>query len=327
LSWPVKEHRERRDRVFFLRQKTTTLNRRQENIVAGAMELRQWLLDTAQLGLAERYGQDPSYWQSLAARLVDAQAGGLANRVRKLGNSFSEPDWQEQVLNQIGELYLITEAFRRVENLPPPLQEDMWALAGVGIPKKTLLSQPGLWDHWAILGQKVSLETRLDTRRTWLYSAEHQRFCLLLEFAVGKRDFEFRGKVGQAVETEMVFYPGAHPLRAWHHPSVQFYPSFSPPRQYQSHAEMLDAYSKALAQNPFLPQFPALHHSVVPLSQKGEWFLLDKAQKMLPLNKRFGQNWKLLAASGGKAISVFGEWNGLTFLPLGMQDQDLWIKL
>lgn len=307
--------------------KFTTLNRRQENIVAGAMELRQWLLDTMQLGLAERYDQAPAYWQSLAARLVDAQAGGLANRIRKLGDSFTQPDWQDQVLNQIGELYLITEAFRHVETLLPALQDDMWALAGVGIPKKTLLLQQGLWDNWAILGQKVSLETRLDTRRTWLYSAEHQRFCLLLEFAVGKRDFEFRGKVGQAVETEMVFYPGAYPLRAWHQPSVQFHPSFTPPLQYRSHTEMLDAYSKALAKNPFLQQFPVLYHSVVPLAQKDHWFLMDSAHKMLPLDKRFRQNWKLLAASGGEALPVFGEWNGLTFLPLGMQDQDLWIKL
>jgi len=64
-------------------------------MMEGLVELDRWLEDRIRTGLADpaltRYGT----WDQLAARLVDARAGALANRVRRLaGLVGASPDWQ-----------------------------------------------------------------------------------------------------------------------------------------------------------------------------------------------------------------------------------------
>ncbi|MEL7340193.1 MAG: SWIM zinc finger family protein, partial [Bacteroidota bacterium] len=60
------------------------MSKRIENIKAGADELLRWLVDTVYLGTAERHALSPPDWQALSARMIDAQARGLANRILQL---------------------------------------------------------------------------------------------------------------------------------------------------------------------------------------------------------------------------------------------------
>ena len=54
-----------------------------------------------------------------AARLVDAQAGSLANRIRRLaGLVGASPDWHSDVLAELGLLHLLAQAGRRLGSLP-----------------------------------------------------------------------------------------------------------------------------------------------------------------------------------------------------------------
>ena len=76
---------------------------RVERMFAGLAELDRWLDDRMRTGLADpalaRYGT----WDQLAARLVDAQAGSLANRIRRLaGLVGASPDWHSDVLAELG---------------------------------------------------------------------------------------------------------------------------------------------------------------------------------------------------------------------------------
>ncbi|HEX3088296.1 MAG TPA: SWIM zinc finger family protein, partial [Ilumatobacteraceae bacterium] len=51
---------------------------------AGLAELDRWLDDRVRTGLADPSLASYKTWDGLAARLIDAQVGGLANRVRRL---------------------------------------------------------------------------------------------------------------------------------------------------------------------------------------------------------------------------------------------------
>ncbi len=278
--------------------------------------------------MAERHGQASTYWESWAARMVDRQAIGLANRIRILGQAFQAPQWQDQVLGQLAELFLLCEAFRHHTKIPPPLQQELWNQAGVGIRKKDLLAKPGYADHWQVMGRRIVLDTRLDTRRTWLYSPTHQRYALLLEYTVGDRSFEFTFQPGQAVETEMVYYPGAFPLRAWYKEPLHLSETtFDPVAPYTSHTQLLTAYAQALSQHPLLPQFPACLDQVIPHQIGTQCGLIDSRQQRLPLPPDYPKNWDLLATAGGQPIRVFGEWDGFSFFPLALADRDLWISL
>ncbi len=57
---------------------------------------------------------------------------------------------------------------------------------------------------------------------------------------------------------------------------------------------------------------------VVPTGDSTEWRVRDDAGYVLPVSPRFEKGWDLLSISGGHPVTLFGEWNGRFFLPLGV---------
>lgn len=57
---------------------------REAKVKAGLQELELWLRDLARGGLAAAQSQPPQFWERTAARLVDAQAPGIARLVREM---------------------------------------------------------------------------------------------------------------------------------------------------------------------------------------------------------------------------------------------------
>ncbi len=73
-------------------------------------------------GLASAQGESPRFWEERAARLVDAQAPGLARLVRELaGIPASSEGWPERLLERLGRLHLVVEGYKRLDSLPPDL--------------------------------------------------------------------------------------------------------------------------------------------------------------------------------------------------------------
>ena len=103
-------------------------------LLGGLVELDRWLDDRVRTGLADPALARYATWDDLAARLVDARAGALANRVRRLaGVVGARPDWHEVVLAELGILHLLAEAGQRVPELPGGLADavgDVVRLAG-----------------------------------------------------------------------------------------------------------------------------------------------------------------------------------------------------
>ena len=84
---------------------------------------------------------------------------------------------------------------------------------------------------------------------------------------------------------------------------------------------LLGAWSAALAQDPWLTEWPALL-TAVPVPGEPGWRLADPAGLAVPL---LGQEslWRLLAVSGGQPVCVAGELSpaGLTALTVWHGDQ------
>src|SRR5262245_40528954 len=57
---------------------------REAKVVAGLQELELWLRDLVRGGLAPIQSQPPQFWERMAARLVDAQAPGIARLIREM---------------------------------------------------------------------------------------------------------------------------------------------------------------------------------------------------------------------------------------------------
>jgi len=91
----------------------------------------------------------------MASRLVDAQAPGLANRVRDMGTAvLSEERWSERLLGALARMQLLVDANRRVESLPSPLAAEVRALVGWTQKQDELLAQSGTQDHWQVIERR-----------------------------------------------------------------------------------------------------------------------------------------------------------------------------
>jgi len=104
--------------------KAKRAEKRLSRLAAGLDALDLWMEDLVRDGLAAAGTRPTSYWEAQAKRLVDAQAPGLAARLRRLsGLPNSSPDWPEKLLDGLGQIALLSEAFRRLDALDEPLED------------------------------------------------------------------------------------------------------------------------------------------------------------------------------------------------------------
>jgi hypothetical protein len=190
-----------------------------------------------------------------------------------------------------------------------------------------LLALPGVRDTWMVLAQRVEVEERLRAQHTWLYGSTNKRCALVLQFAHGTTAFESGLVAGTQLDAEIVFYPGASSLRAavkQRHGDAQ--PLTTIPG-YASIAEALAAYANLLAVFPWLERFPMPLANVTPLVAGEAWLIRDRDDKALPVAPRFARGWEVLAVSGGRPVSVFGEWDGQTLLPMSVSSDGQYVRL
>ena len=100
--------------------------KRGQKVDAGIAMLDLWLDDLIRNGLASVESQPTSFWENQAARMVDAQAPGLATRLRRMAEiPGSSAEWPQKLLADLGQLALLTQAYARLAQLDPALQEDI----------------------------------------------------------------------------------------------------------------------------------------------------------------------------------------------------------
>lgn len=301
---------------------------REDKVKAGVEELSIWLGDLVRQGLANAQSQPPSFWDNMAARMVDAQASGLARQVRLLAEAASSGDgWQERLLAGVGRVHLLAQAYRRLDRLPERVQADVRATIGWSVNKEQLLQLPGLRDTWLVLAQLIEEEDRLRAQRTWLWGRDTRRFAMVLQYAAGGQAFESTLVTGTGFSAELIYYPGELPMRAMVKEQdgvavpVTDLPGALPISQ------AIAGYSQALARSPWLERFPMTLAEVRPVhhaadAEVGSWSLIDSEGDSLPLSPRCDLGWHLLALSGGEPVTLFGEWDGAYLKPLSVASQD-----
>lgn len=291
--------------------------RRAERVTAGAAELEQRLTDLLRGGLAsaEQSGYGP--WEETAARMVDAQAQGLAARVRELGAlPGSGPGWPVRLLEECALLHLLGRGWLRRERLPEGLAATVRSRVGLPV----TADGPPVRDRWLVLAQYDTADSRLTTRRIWLYGAESGRTALLLSYGAAGRAPELALPVGLALDAELSAYPGAGQPRATL--GERFAPAaptaVRPPGT--TTARALARYGDALRDDPWLEAVPVTLDRVIPAPDGDGWQLADAdedtALPLTPAARSRPGLWRLVALSGGAPVGVFGECGHQGFTPL-----------
>ncbi|HET9960122.1 MAG TPA: SWIM zinc finger family protein [Polyangiaceae bacterium] len=306
--------------------------KRQDNILGGLDQLDAWLNDLVRQGLARIQGESFVFWDEQARRLVDAQASGLASRVRQISYRVGAGEnWAARVLDDLGLLALLSHAYRRVNELDAPLAADVRRLVGLNLDQDDVLEHADLTrDTWAVLAERSEEDERLRTQRAWLRGKNSARTALLLQFAPAGSRFAESLSVGTEFAAELAFWPSAFPQRALIAQRLGLATPAEAPRG-QSVTRCLDAFSLNVSRLPWLERDLFVLEKVIPTQsvvphQSGEqassvpntsserYVVVDLEQRAIPLVG--SRHDILLALSGGHPLLLIGEWNGYTLNPL-----------
>jgi hypothetical protein len=291
---------------------------REQRVASGVAELDRWLCDQVRQGLAASQQAGYRHWDDIAARMVDAQAPGLAERLRALAAvPYSGAGWDGRLLAEYALLRLLTIAYRRQDKLPPPLRDTVRSRIGFTVRQADVLAsgQP-VKDRWSVLARRDLEQERLRSRRVWLRGRETGRYALVLSFAPAGMSLDDSLTVGAGVDAELLFYPAAVPLRALVGTRHGEVPEGAPPGR--TAAELLAGWAAALAEDPWLDSWPAVL-TVTPVRAPRPC-LYDAAGHALPLHPGAGPCWPLFAVSGGTPLTVAGEWTPRGLWPLTAWD-------
>lgn len=298
--------------------------RRADRISAGLDELDRWLADQARAGLASVAKSGYAHWDTMAARLVDAQAAGAAGILRRTSAVTGSP---ERLLGELARLHLLVGGYRRLTDLPEELAASVRMRVGVPIATETVLAGPALRDRWQIHGVRDEIEDQLTVRRAWLRGAATLRPVLVLSFAVAGQSLPVDLLPGTEIDADVCLYPGGQPARAL------IVKRHGPPARMHAVAGAtgieanLRAHASALAGDPWLDYWPMTVDGVCPTRDGGTWHLVDPDGFALPLDPASGDPWRLLAITGGRPTTVTGEWSAGGLRPLGAWSEGRLVRL
>lgn len=299
-----------------------TAIRRAERVAAGLAELDRWLADQVRGGLAGAAKLGYAHWDAMAARLVDAQAPGAARLVRNLADYAADP---ERLLAELGLLRLLTAGFARLDSLPPQLAATLRLRVGLPTSAEEVLATAPVRDRWQVLGVRDEPENDLLVRRVWLRGADTGRAALVLSFAGPGQVFVTDLVLGTELDADLCFYPDhvRVQIASRHAPAapITAVPAARPVD------EAMREYARALAADPWLERWPMVLAEVVPVRAGRRWCLSGPDGAGVPLDPATGAPWRLVAAAGGRPVTVAGEWTAAGLRPLSVWLGDRLVRL
>ncbi len=287
---------------------------RAARVRAGLDELDRWLGDQVRRGLATSDVTKREAWEIVAARLVDAQAGALANRIRRV-TELLDGRPSAQLFGEMATLHALAVAGRRASELDPDLALSVRTAVGWTIAKEDVLAGAPVTDHWHVVARSDTVEHRITVRRTWLLGRESGRWGLLLDFAAFGQSLAGYPAVGSVLHADLHHFPGRVPMRALigveHEPAAA--DEVGPPASTVGGA-LADA-GWALAREPWLERWPGVVLATPARRRRGSgWALTDESGAM-PVEVG-PELVTLLAVSGGRPVVVAGEHRERGFVPL-----------
>lgn len=294
--------------------------KRHDNVLAGLDQLDAWMSDLIRQGLSRVRAEPPSFWESQARRMVDAQAPGLASRIRRMGEREGVGEsWAQRTLHELGATMLLTHAYRRLDRLEPGLAADVRRLLGYSLDQVEVIAHGDVVeDDWVVLAEVTHEEERVRVQRAWLRGEACARTAMILQFAAGPTGrFAETFVGGTRFRAGLAFWPSAYPQRALVVERKGAIETVRVPPPVASISACLDRFAVGLGRLPWLERDLFALERVVPLTPEADGtsgVIVDDADRALALVGK--DHDVLLALSGGRPLTLLGEWDGYALSPL-----------
>lgn len=239
-------------------------DQRWQKVAAGAEELAVWLKDAVRAGVMNVPQDSYHFTEKIAARMIDAQAGGLAVDLKSMSAlSFYKDGWQTRLLRRLCNLYLLLQAWKKIGELDEIWQQEIKIRMGWSPKIEEVAKEVPVRDEWRVLAVTNELvDNTLRVDKVWFWGRKTRRFALLLQYYTAQQATSRQSFLtGSVLDADMAFYPSVWPLRAILREQYGPAPSFRP-EGLRSLEELLQEVSRALSLNPLLLQIPALLEDV-----------------------------------------------------------------
>lgn len=280
--------------------------KRHQNVLNGIEDLETWMKDLVRNGLVNVPERADNLFENMARRMVDAQATGLAGRLRAIEDiNFLGEEWKYELTDRLGKLYLLAESYRNLESQPEEWKEEIRTQVGYPQSKDDVLAGEPLADQWMILHKRRRIINDLTTDTCWLYGKQSERYAILLQFLTPGAVIETNLIPGSVYTGKLYFYKGVGtPRRALLQEQVltpeQFLPALHPNLQ-----EGTKAYRKAIRQNPLAENIPLCVDQVRLTYRGNQFYVRDTDGDELPVRLEEEKRMGILAVTGGKPFAAF----------------------
>jgi SWIM zinc finger len=301
------EKKPKEDAVADEKAQQKRVEARAKKVDSGIEELRLWIKDLVRTGIMRIPQNAYDFNKNIAARMVDAQAGGLANNLKRLSNiNFYKEGWQKALIKSLSKTYLLTEAYKNQELLADDLKQEVRSLVGWNTPKDEILANTGVTDDWYVLSIDITEDNNLKTEKIWLYGEKNKRYALIINFYTTIQANANNLISGNVVHAELAFYLSPSPLRALFKGEVRKENVQLLPETQSNIADLFSHVSGLLAINPFAEEIPFLLSSVKFVFENETWLLVDADQKSILLSNPEDECWVILSITKGNSFVCFG---------------------
>lgn len=278
-----------------------------DRISEGVASLTQFIEDLARQGIADPSIKDPETWNTMAKRMVDAQAPGLASRLRGLRDIASKSlNWETPFLHTLGNLHLLLHSWSQRSHLDTNLKGEIEQLVGLPVAREEVLATKAIEDTWFVAARSLIEQDRLQTSITWLLGEKSGRWTKTLKFgAQGQKPLEI-WPLGSTVKSGFHFYPGITNPRALPANEGATAKQEDPPDSTQTFSGLLKTYASLRSQNPW-----HRHQPFLGLLRPGENnTLIDHDGMALTCRSTDSKTRLFQSLSGGHPILTCAEWDG-----------------
>ncbi len=294
---------------------------REAAILEGLAHLETWLSDQIDRGMVNFVATCNQTCRAIAQRLVDTKAPGLASRIDALPShlfTLAEAARPYAAVRELGQIHLISAAYRRASELDEALAADARQAVGWPVTREALLADPAVVRQhtcWTVFA--VVTETQPDRLRrieTWLCREQTAQddapqYAVLIDFVPVTGAASSGYVPGDQFEAELVYYRSSLPLRAViASVSRGTQPSSHPvPAATTTLAGAYAQYERALQRLPWLGSFPLSFREATVRRRDDQLYLCDQ-QLALPVHS--SQRTQALPLTGAGPLEGIGLWNG-----------------
>lgn len=278
---------------------------RHQKVLDGIDDLQIWMKDLLRNGLLNVPERAYSLFENIARRMVDAQASGLAGRLRTIQDiNFYAESWKYELTDKLSKLYLLTESYKHLDQLSNDWIAEIRTQIGYTQAKEEILAKESVADQWMVLHKKSRKLNELNTETFWLYGARSGRFALYLNFITPGMLPEYNLIPGSSYEGQLCFYQGVGTLRALFKSPALSTDSFSP--FFCTDLSIASQkYREAILQNPLAEEVPILVENLKITTSGNHYFIQDKNGESLPLRIDKTTRIDILAITGGRPFAAF----------------------